>query len=166
MEEGLSPRDPRAAHRRKVVAARRVGLDKKCTCGESRPEALIPGEDPAICARCDRKRRRWKTSDHHHIFGIANSPVKVSTPVNDHRACLSVSQQNWPRETLENSDGSPLLVSAAKIRGFGDFVLYLIQEHLLPAAEILERLDTILKRNLGKKYWKKMKLRAFEPPSQ
>jgi hypothetical protein len=166
VEGGLPPRDPRAAHRRKVIAARRVGLGKKCTCGESRPEALIAGEDPAICARCDRKRRRWETSDYHHIFGIANSPVKISTPVTDHRASLSVSQQDWPRETLENRDGSPLLAAAAKIRGFGDFVLYLIQEHLLPGAEILEYLDAFLKRKLGKKYWKKMKLKAFEPPSQ
>jgi len=166
VEAGLPPRDPRAAHRREVMAARRVGLDKKCTCGESRPEALIPGEDPAICAKCDRKRRKWNTSDNHHLFGIANSPGKTSIPVNDHRAFLSVSQQNWPRETLENTDGSPLLASAAKIRGFGDFVLYLIQEHLLPAAELLERFDAILKRKLGKKYWKKMKLKAFEAQSQ
>lgn len=161
-----SPRDPRAAFRRKVIAARRAGLGRKCACGESRPEALIPGEDPAICASCDRERRGRKMSDSHHIFGVANSPVTVLTPVNDHRAILSVAQQNWPRETLENREGSPMLAAAAKIRGFADFVLYLIQEHLLPIAGLLESLDTWLTRKLGKKYWKKMKLKAFEPKVQ
>jgi hypothetical protein len=162
----LPPRDPIAAHRREVLAVRRVGPDSKCLCGESRPHALLPGSNPTICAKCDRNRRGWKEDDFHHLFGIANSPVKISTPVNDHRGSLSVSQQNWPRETLENRDASPLLASAAKIRGFIDFILYLMQEHLLPIAQLLERLDTILRRKLGTNYWKKLKLTAFEPRSQ
>jgi hypothetical protein len=148
------------------MAARRVGLDNACPCGESRPEALIPGSNPMICAGCDRKRRGRKTSDHHHLFAISNSPVSVSIPVNDHRASLSVSQHNWPRETLENRDGSPLLSSAAKIRGFIDFVVYLMQEHLLPIATMLELLDTILRRKLGTKYWEKLKLKALERKAQ
>jgi hypothetical protein len=119
-----------------------------------------------ICASCDRKRRGQKTSDNHHIFGIANSPLTASIPVNDHRASLSVSQQSWPQDTLENRDGSPLLAAAAKIRGFADFVLYLMQEHLLPIARMLELLDTTLRKKLGTKYWKKMKLKAFEPNTQ
>jgi hypothetical protein len=162
----LPPRDPIAAHRREVMAARRVGIDNKCSCGESRPEALIPGKDPAICACCDRKRLGRKTSDNHHLFGIANSPLTASIPVNDHRATLTVWQRNWPPETLANSDGSPLLAGAATIRGFIDFVLYLMQERLLPIARMLELLDTIFRRKLGTKYWKKMKLKAFEPRSQ
>jgi hypothetical protein len=162
----LPPSDPIAAHRRQVIAARRVGLGQKCSCGESRPGSLNSRNDSVSCARCDRKRRRQKTSDNHHVFGIANSPFTASIPVNDHRASLSVSQQNWPREILENADGSPLLAGAAKIRGFIDFVLYLMQEHLLPIATMLELLDTILRRKLGTKYWKKLKLKAFGPSRQ
>lgn len=166
MDGKLPPSDPIAAHRRQVIAARRVGLGQKCSCGESSPEALISGKNPVICARCGRKRRGQKMSDNNHLFGIANSPLTASIPVNHHRACLSVSQQNWPTETLENRDGSPLLTAAATIRGFSDFVLYLMQEHLLPIARMLELLDTILRRKLGTKYWKKLKLKAFESSSQ
>ena len=106
------------------------------------------------------------TSDKHHIFGVANSPIYISTPINDHRAFLSTAQYNWPRKTLENKYGSPILVDAAKIRGFGDFIVYFYQEHILPVAEHLEQLDTSLTRKHGKSYWKKMKLRAFEPKTQ
>jgi len=162
----LPPSDPVAAHRRREIAARRVGQGQKCSCGEFRPESLISGKKPVICARCGRKRRGQKTSDNHHIFAKANSELGASIPVNDHRASLSVSQQSWPRETLENRHGSPLLTGAAKIRGFIDFVLYVMQEHLLPIARMLEQLDTTLRTKLGTKYWKKMKLRAFEPKSQ
>jgi len=41
-----------------------------------------------------------------------------------------------------------------------------MQEHLLPIARMLELLDTILRRKLGTKYWKKLKLKAFESSSQ
>jgi hypothetical protein len=161
----LIPPDPRSAHRRGVVAARRAGIGNKCACGELRPEALISGRVPAVCFSCDRERLGWKKSDRHHLFGAANSPVTVSGPVNDHRACLSVWQQRWPQETLKNQYGSPLLAAAAKIRGFSDFVLYLMNEHLLPIAQMLELLDTTLRKKRGTKYWKKLKLEAFEPES-
>jgi hypothetical protein len=162
----LPPSDPIAAHRRRVIAARRVGLGQKCSCGESRPESLNSRKSPLICARCDRKRRGQKTSDNHHLFGIANSSLTASIPVNDHLAVLTVRQRDWPRQTLENRDGSPLLAGAATIRGFIDFIIYLMQEQLLPIARMLELLDTILRRKLGTKYWKKMKLKAFEPRRQ
>jgi hypothetical protein len=90
----------------------------------------------------------------------------MSIPVNDHRADLSVAQHDWPRKTLENEEGSPLLVAAAVIRGFTDILLYLVQEYLLHVADLLELLDTSLERKVGKKYWRKMKLKAFEPKSE
>jgi hypothetical protein len=34
---------------------------------------------------------------------------------------------------------------------------------LLPTAALLELLDTILEQKVGKKWWKKTKLRSFEP---
>jgi hypothetical protein len=65
--------------------------------------------------------------DAHHVAGKANSPVTVPVPVNDHRACLSVAQADWPKSTLMNVHGSPLLAAAACVRGFVDMVFYLIE---------------------------------------
>lgn len=158
MPRKLQTANARARHRRETLAIRRVGLGKKCACGESRPEAIIPGSRPTTCAKCDRARRQHNEWDRHHVFGEANSPVFILNPVNDHRAWLSVAQQDWPRRTLQNKYGSPNLVDAAAIRGFGDLLTYLYQKHVLPAAERLERLDTYLTRKYGKRYWKQIKL--------
>jgi hypothetical protein len=158
----IPPRDPRAAHRRKVVTARRVGVGKKCACGEGRPEALIPGSNPSVCAACQRRSFGSKERDDHHNFGASNSSLTMDVPVNDHRADLSVAQQNWPPATLSNPDESPLLTGAAFIRGFIDTVVYLMKEFLLWVADLLELLDTLLRGKLGEKWWKHTKLEAFE----
>lgn len=154
MARKLPARNPRAAHRRKVIAARRTG-ENVCKCGEDRPEALITGSRPIICARCDRKLQRKKNTDGHHIAGQANDATTIAIPVNDHRAELSVAQQDWPPKTLQNSEGSPLLAEAARIRGFMDTSVYLMPRFLRPGAELLEYLDTILKQKFGQKWWKK-----------
>ena len=57
MRRRVQIRDPIAAHQRKTVAVRRVGLEAQCACGESRPEALLSGSNPALCAACDRTQR-------------------------------------------------------------------------------------------------------------
>lgn len=163
MAHRIPPRNPRKAHRLEVVATRRVGLGKVCSCGESNPQALIPGSDPPTCAKCDRGKKKRRTFDDHHPFGKANSPITISIPVNDHRGMLTVAQHDWPAKTLENEEGSPLLTAAAMIRGFADIFLYLINKFLLWIADMLEYLDTILRRRLGRKYWIKTKLKAFEP---
>lgn len=163
MPPKIPSQDPRAAYRRKVMAARRAGVGNRCACGESRPEAFIPGTTPIICAKCDRRKHNRTEVDDHHVFGEANNPLKMSVPVEDHRAVLSVDQYDWPRKTLENSDASPFLASAATIRGFVSTVVYLMYKHLLPVASMLELLDTMLERKLGKKWWKRTKLRSFEP---
>jgi hypothetical protein len=150
MPRKLPPHNSLAAYRRNAIAARRIGTGRKCRCGESRPEALIPGSSPAICAKCDRKSRKRKPVDDHHVFGKTNSPLTMSIPVNDHRAELSVAQQAWPPKTLENKRRSQSLADAAKIRGFIDTVEYLMHEHLLPVAERRERFDTIEARKLRK----------------
>src|SRR5260370_11586133 len=99
MSRTIPPRDPWAAYRREVVAVRRIGKGRKCTCGESRPEALIPGSNPMICARCDRIAHGRKTDDGHHVFGQAISPLSISIPVEDNRADLSAPQNSCPRIT-------------------------------------------------------------------
>jgi hypothetical protein len=166
MRKRLPPRDPRSAHRRKVTAARRIGEDNFCKCGESRPEALISGSNPMVCAKCNRKADEHNPTDQHHIAGEANNPtITIGMPVNDHRAELSTAQQDWPQKTLRNPERSPLLSGAAHIRGFVDTLVYLVGEFLLWVADMLELLDTFLEGKLGPKWWHHTKLKAFEPNS-
>ena len=154
MPRRLPIRDPIAAEQRKSVAARRFGPNAQChVCGESRPEALIAGSNPVICAGCDRKQRGKTALDNHHVAGKSNSPVTIPIPVNDHRASLSVAQYDWPRETRENPDGSPLLAAAGCVRGFIDTLYYLIEKLLLWIPEMLETLDQFLTDKLGTNWW-------------
>ena len=123
----LPKRDPSAAHVRKAIAARRVGLGSRCACGEARPEALVRNGKAVICHDCKRKEKGMKRHDNHHVYGKANDPATVPAPVNDHRAELNTAQHDWPKKTLQNPEGSPLLKAAACVRGFIDTVVYLVK---------------------------------------
>jgi hypothetical protein len=162
MSRKLPKRDPIGIYERCVTAARRIG-DKQCACGEARPDALIPSSNPTICAACKRKQQGHSTMDNHHVAGRANDPTTIPLPVNDHRAELTVSQHDWPRETLENPDRSPLLARAACIRGYADTNAYLMDALLLPGADCYELLDTLLTEKFGLKWWKKTQLKRFIP---
>lgn len=157
----LPKRDPEAAYARKQIATRRVGPNAKCACGETR--ALIPGSKPRICAKCQRKKRGMTTTDDHHFAAEANSAVTIPIPVNDHRAELNVAQHDWPKETRENPDGSPVLAGAGCVRGFVDTVLYLIKKGVLWVAELLEKLDAFLVDKFGPKWWVGSPLEQFAP---
>jgi hypothetical protein len=151
MARKLPIRDPIAAHQRKAIAARRFGEKAQCACGESRPEALIPDSRPTNCYECDRKKHGKATVDQHHVAGKSNSPITIPVPVNDHRARLSADQYSWPKETRENPDGSPILSTAASLRGYSDTTAYLVETLLNP--EMLEALDALLIEKLGPKWW-------------
>jgi hypothetical protein len=156
------PRDPIASFERETRAARRVG-QSKCKCGEGRPLALIPGSNPRICAACKRKRDGKSTLDNHHPAGKANDPTTVSIPVNDHRAVLSPEQYEWPPETYDNPEGSPLRAGAASMRGYSETDSYLVAALLIPRAEMLEILDAFLKKRLGPKWWIGTEMERFAP---
>jgi hypothetical protein len=96
--------------------------------------------------------------DDHHPFGKANSPVTIPVPPNDHRAELSDAQQDWPKRTRENPDGSPALKAAGIIRGFVDTIVYLIKKGVLWVADMLERLDAALVERVGRTWWTTMGL--------
>jgi hypothetical protein len=155
--------DPIGAHRRKVIAARRVGVGARCACGEDRPEALIAGSNPIICAACQRSSAGRIEIDQHHFAGRANNPATIQIPVNDHRAILSTDQAEWPKSTLANSEGSPLLAGAACLRGFIDTILYLIEKGLPWLAEMLEKLDQVLIQKLGPRWWVNTEIEQFAP---
>lgn len=163
MGQKIPARDPVAAHRRKVAAARRVGLHAVCSCGEARPEALISGMKPITCAACQRAANGRTSRDDHHFAGKANSLITVEVPVNDHRARLSVTQADWPKSTVRNSQNSPLLAAAGCVRGFVDTILYLIEHGLHWIAEMLETLDQILVKKLGPNWWVGTEIQQFAP---
>jgi hypothetical protein len=158
----LPQRDPEAAYVRKVIAARRTG-GRKCGCGEERPEALIRDSNPMICVACQRKRRGQTTFDFHHPCADANSPLKTPIWVSDHVAILNVLQYDWPKTTLENSDGSPLLAAAGRNRGYTETNAYLVDVLLRQNTEVLELLDAYLVKRLGTKWWVGTELQQFAP---
>ena len=163
MRKKLPQRDPESAWVRSATAARRFGVGAQCACGETRPEAFVPNSNPVICAACDRARRGKTTVDNHHDAGRANSPITTPIPVNDHRAVLNTAQYDWPKATLENSTGSPLLARAACVRGFVDTNAYLVDKLLLPHAEFCELLDSMLAEKLGPEWWLNTDLEQFAP---
>lgn len=81
--------------------------------------------------------------------------------MNDHRARLSVDQHDWPKETLENPHGSPILAHAASIRGFSDATVYLMQTLLNP--EFVEALDAFLVKEHGPRWWLGTPLEKYAP---
>ncbi|MGA2989581.1 MAG: hypothetical protein ABSD88_03820 [Candidatus Korobacteraceae bacterium] len=91
--------------------------------------------------------------DNHHFAGEANNPLTVPVPANDHRAILSVAQYDWCKHTLENPDGSPVLAAAGCIRGFVDWIVYLIEKGVLWIADLLESLEAFLTEKFGPKWW-------------
>ena len=154
--------DPIKAYERRATAARRVGAGARCACGEAHPEALIAGSDPVTCAACDRKGHGKTPLDNHHVAGRANSPITIPVPVNDHRAILSSAQYDWPKNTLENGEASPLLAAAAYIRGLADTVTYLVGQ-VLWVADMLEMADSLPGKRLGQKWWRKTPLKQYVP---
>jgi hypothetical protein len=161
MKHSQSQSDPIRAFQRKSMTARRAGKNIRCSCGETRLEALVTGSKPCCCAECRRKMKGQTIVDKHHVAGKANSPVTVAIPVNDHRAVLNVDQHDWPRATLENPGGCPLQAAAGCIRGFIDTVCYLIDSLLRWIAEMLELLSAVLVERLGQQWWLDTPLARF-----
>ncbi len=156
-------RDPIAAQKRKAEAVRRIGLGKTCSCcSENRPEALIPGSEPMICAKCKRRQKGKGTVDQHHVAGRANDPMTIPVDINDHRAVLSVAQHDWEPGVLQNPDGCPLIAGAARIKGCTDTILYVLSLADC-VVQMLVALSDFLYRRLGPKWWKGTPLERFAP---
>jgi hypothetical protein len=167
MPKKLPQRDPISAYQRKSTATRRIGQSAQCTyCGETRPEALITNSKPLICAACQRKDQGKTTMDDHHVAMQANNPATLPVPVNDHRAELSIAQDDWPKRTRENPDSSPLIAAAGCIRGFMDYLFYLVEKFLHWTAGMLEELDSYLIERLGQQWWLKSPLNQFAPKGE
>jgi hypothetical protein len=74
-----------------------------------------------------------------------------------------VAQADWPKSTLVNPQGSPLLAAAACVRGFVDMVFYLIERGLPWTADMLETLDQLLVAKLGPRWWVRTEIERFAP---
>jgi hypothetical protein len=121
-------------------------------CDETFPLALTGVHPEIYCYEHDALRRSRPWREDHHPAGRRSDPETVTVPGNDHRI-LSGLQYGWPRETLRNPDGSPLLRAAASIRGWLD-VLWLIMVRTVGwVPEFLERLDAWLRERLGPRWW-------------
>jgi hypothetical protein len=143
--------DPIKSHARKTVAARRVGENARCECGENRPLALVTGSKPVICAACQRRQQGKPVFDLHHVAGRKNSALTLPVHTNEHRAVLSAAQYDWPESTLRNPSGNELLKAAGSVRGVMDYLDYLNRGLLRPVAERLELLGQEKKRGRKKK---------------
>jgi hypothetical protein len=76
---------------------------------------------------------------------------------------LSPAQEDWPKLTLKNPLGSPLLAGAACVRGFVDSILYLMEKGLIWIAEMLEKLDELLMKKLGPQWWLNSEIEQYAP---
>ncbi len=142
----------------------RLGQYATCEdCGASDPRTLQQvrhnrkddTSDRVRCAECRLMAQGKAPTERHHLAGRANGPATIPIPANDH-AVLSDLQLAWPRETLRNPDGSPLLKAAASLRGWLD-VLWLILEHTVGwIPDSLERLDGALRVHVGPRWWESL----------
>ena len=142
----MDQREDRRREFRNNVKLWRLGTrDPRCTrCGEDRPPALLRQADSISCYECRLNELGRSSSEYHHLAGRKNDPFSVPLPGNHHR-CASDLQTDWPRKTLRNPHKSPLLRSAARLRGLKD-LLFVNGEYLSRIASLLEQLQNLLKR--------------------
>jgi hypothetical protein len=126
----------------------------RCTaegCDEICP-FMLSGVHPEIyCSEHDAIRNGRPWLEAHHPPGQHNDPRTVLLPANYH-SVLSELQYRWPRETLRNPDGSPLLRAAALTRGLLD-VFYLVMLMVSEVPALLEQLDGFLRARVGERWW-------------
>lgn len=143
----------------------RLGQYAACEdCGEADPRALhqdrqaakdANGTDTVRCVECRLLAHDGVPIERHHLAGRANDPVTVPIPANEH-AVLSDLQLAWPRETLRNPDGSPLLKAAASLRGWLDVLRLNLDRTVGWIPEFLEWLDAALSVLAGPRWWEKL----------
>jgi hypothetical protein len=143
--------------------ARRAGkfpTDSKCaSCPETDPIVLVEGSDPLRCYECQARGAGKSGVEADHFAGAANSPVTLRIPANVHRR-RSDRQYDWPRATLENRDGNPLLKIAAMVRGWLDYLQIIVDVlDVVPAA--LVALNASLVNGQGARWWEQPQFLRF-----
>jgi hypothetical protein len=124
------------------------------SCDEVCPFAFTGVYPRIYCYEHDALRRGRPWLEDHHPAGQNNDSRTVPMPGNEHRL-FSELQYRWPRETLRNPDGSPLLRAAALARGWED-VLYVVMVLVAWVPLYLEQLDAWLRQEIGPCWWEAM----------
>jgi hypothetical protein len=117
-------------------------------CAETHPFALTGCSPEVVCY--EHALDRW--TEDQHWFGQHNDPLTSGIPANDHRI-LSELQGRWPKDTLRNPDGSPLLRAAAGLRSWLDVMRLLIERVVGWIPPFLEQLDAWLRDRIGPRWW-------------
>jgi hypothetical protein len=125
------------------------------TCPESDPFALTQTPDGLHCYECQALATGRSWTERQHPAGRRNHPATVPIPGNDHRV-VDDHKHEWPRETLRNPDGSPLLRAAACLRGWLDTLRLIVDRTVGWIPPFLERLDAWLTDQLGSGWWQQM----------
>ena len=125
-------------------------------CPEEDPLALTGVHPDEMCQEhlADARGKGWL--DSHHAAGRSNDPATVAIPANDHARISHGYQALWPRETLRNPDGSPLLRAAAAIRGWLDVLRLMLDHTIAWIPGFLETLDAWLLETIGPGWWQQM----------
>jgi len=125
-------------------------------CSETDPFALTGVHPNELCEEhlADAMHERWV--EEHHLAGAANHPTAAAIPANDHARITHGYQKQWPRETLRNTEGSPLLCAAAAIRGWMDVLRLMLDRTIAWIPAFLETLDAWLLDLLGPGWWRQI----------
>jgi hypothetical protein len=124
-------------------------------CGESDPFALTLTPDGLRCYECQALAAGRPWTERHHPAGRHNHPTTVAIPGNDHRV-VDDHKTDWPRDTLRNPDGSPLLRAAGCLRGWLDTLRVIMDRTVGWIPPFLEQLDRWLTDLLGRGWWHQM----------
>lgn len=142
------------AERRREAAYERLGTrTPKCRyCPETDPVVLTGAAPNIVCYQCQAVQAGKPPTEEHHLGGQHNHPFIVPIPANDHRR-LNDMQNDWPRDTLTNPDGSPLIGIVGLLRGAIDVLLLIIKGILVRLPATLEDLNQKLTTYIGPAWW-------------
>jgi hypothetical protein len=121
-------------------------------CDETCPLALTGVEPEILCYEHASILAGRPWLEEHHPPGQHNDQFTVPTPGNEHRVASEL-QSLWPRETLRNPDGSPLLRAAAALRGWLNLLWLVMTRTVGWIPAFLEELDAYLRERLGERWW-------------
>ncbi len=147
--------EPKNEERRREQDFERLGnREPKCNlCHERDPKALTGTHPDIYCAEHEAEIEGRTRIQGQHPPGKRNDPVtKLPTRANDH-VVWDEAKNDWPKWTLRNPDGSPLLRAAAAVRSVLDWFRLIIDRVLGWVPKFLEDLDTWLTENLGSDWW-------------
>jgi len=141
---------------RREARLRQLGTrTPRCTeCGERDPFALTLTPD-GLCYECQALAAGKSWIEGQHPAGRPNHPATVPMPGNDHRV-VDDHKNDWPRQTLRNPEGSPLLRAAACLRGWLDTLRLIVERTVGWIPPFLEQLDRWLTDQLGRGWWRQM----------